>query len=58
MIRMPGRPWRKLVLSGLGIANILKALDPEAVVIGGHIVKSLGYHIPGDTESRQRTPVF
>jgi len=25
---------------GLGIANILKAVDPEAVVIGGHIVKA------------------
>ena len=25
---------------GLGIANILQAVDPEAVVIGGHIVKA------------------
>ncbi len=25
---------------GLGISNILKAVDPEAVVIGGHIVKA------------------
>jgi len=42
---------------GLGISNILKAVDPEAVVIGGHIVKAWDIIFP-ETQKIVKEHIF